>query len=120
MKKQLLSILLCLIMVVGLLPTAALAEEAAPAFNLETDLAGIEIPDDLVTCICTTTNESKKYGQLPGGFSASQLLMEDGFWTVLSMSRIPSIKLNLTRTWVANINKIHNTLPTSLTRFSSS
>ena len=31
MKKQLLSILLCLIMVVGLLPTAALAEEAAPA-----------------------------------------------------------------------------------------
>ena len=33
MKKQLLSILLCLIMVVGLLPTAALAEEAAPVFN---------------------------------------------------------------------------------------
>lgn len=61
MKKQLLSILLCLIMVVGLLPTAALAEEAAPAFNLATALAGIEIPDDLVTCICTTTNESKKY-----------------------------------------------------------
>lgn len=42
MKKQLLSILLCLIMVVGLLPTAALAEEAAPVFNLATDLAGIE------------------------------------------------------------------------------
>ena len=55
MKKQLLSILLCLIMVVGLLPTAALAEEAAPVFNLATDLAGITIPDDLVTCICTTT-----------------------------------------------------------------
>lgn len=83
MKKQLLSILLCLIMVVGLLPTAALAEEAAPAFNLATALAGIEIPDDLVTCICTTTKESKSYGKLPDGFSASQPLMEDGSWTVL-------------------------------------
>ena len=84
MKKQLLSILLCLIMVVGLLPTAALAEEAAPAFDLATALAGIEIPDDLVTCICTTTNESKKYGQLPGGFSASKKIeKEDGVWTVI-------------------------------------
>ena len=92
MKKQLLSILLCLIMVVGLLPTAALAEEAAPAFNLATALAGIEIPDDLVTCICTTTNESKKYGQLPGGFSASQLLMEDGFWTVIIYVKNPIYK----------------------------
>ena len=83
MKKQLLSILLCLIMVVGLLPTAALAEEGAPAFNLATDLKDITIPNDLVTCICTTTNESKKYGQLPGGFSASSILKEDGFWTVI-------------------------------------
>ena len=58
MKKQLLSILLCLIMVVGLLPTAALAEEAAPAFNLETALAGIEIPDDLVTCTDKHTAQS--------------------------------------------------------------
>lgn len=83
MKKQLLSILLCLIMVVGLLPTAALAEEAAPEFNLTTDLEGIRIPDDLVTCICTKTNESRSYGQLPGGFSASSILKEDGFWTVI-------------------------------------
>ncbi len=83
MKKQLLSILLCLIMVVGLLPTAVLAEEAAPPFNLATDLASITIPDDLVTCICTTTNESRSYGQLPGGFSASSILKEDGFWTVI-------------------------------------
>ena len=35
MKKQLLSILLCLIMVVGLLPTAALAKEAAPVLELD-------------------------------------------------------------------------------------
>ena len=83
MKKQLLSILLCLIMVVGLLPTAALAEEAAPPFDLTKDLVDIKIPDDLVTCVCTKTGESKRYGQLPGGFSASQPLMEAGSWTVL-------------------------------------
>ena len=83
MKKQLLSILLCLIMVVGLLPTAVLAEEAAPAFDLTKYLVDIKIPDDLVTCVCTKTGESKSYGQLPGGFSASQPLMEDGSWTVL-------------------------------------
>ena len=83
MKKQLLSILLCLIMVVGLLPTAVLAEETAPTFDLTKDLEDITIPDDLVTCVCTKTGESKSYGQLPGGFSASQPLMEDGSWTVL-------------------------------------
>lgn len=83
MKKQLLSILLCLIMVVGLLPTAVLAEEAAPPFNLATDLAGITIPDDLVTCICTKTNESKQYGQLTDGFSASPIQKEGDVWTVI-------------------------------------
>ena len=51
MKKQLLSVLLCLIMVAGMLPTAALADEAPP-FDLTKDLAGITIPDNLVTCIC--------------------------------------------------------------------
>lgn len=88
MKKQLLSILLCLIMVVGLLPTAALAEETAPAFkpafNLATDLKDITIPNDLVTCICTTTGESRSYGKLPDGFSASEKIeKEDGVWTVI-------------------------------------
>ena len=83
MKKQLLSILLCLIMVVGLLPTAALAEEAAPAFNLATALADIKIPNDLVTCICTTTNESKQYGQLTDGFSATKVAKEGSVWTVI-------------------------------------
>ena len=82
MKKQLLSVLLCLIMVAGMLPTAALADEAPP-FDLTKDLAGITIPNDLVTCICTKTGESRSYGKLPGGFSASQPLMEDGSWTVL-------------------------------------
>ena len=83
MKKQLLSVLLCLIMVAGMLPTAALAEEDAPTFDLTKDLADIKIPNDLVTCICTKTGESRSYGKLPGGFSASQPLMEDGSWTVL-------------------------------------
>ena len=92
MKKQLLSILLCLIMVVGLLPTAALAEETAPPFNLATDLADIEIPDNLVTCICTKTGERKSYGKLLDGFSASQLLMEDGFWTVIIYVKNPIYK----------------------------
>lgn len=97
MKKQLLSILLCLIMVVGLLPTAALAVEDAPTFDLATDLSGITIPDDLVTCVCTKANESRSYGQLPGGFSASQPLMEDSSWTVLI-----SVELNV---YMAQFNK---------------
>lgn len=83
MRKRLLSILLLCCMVLTLLPTAALAEETAPTFDLTKDLEGITIPADLVTCICTKTNESRSYGQLPGGFSASQILKEDGFWTVI-------------------------------------
>ena len=83
MKKQLLSILLCLIMVVGLLPTAALAEEDAPTFDLTKDLAGITIPDNLVTCVCTKANETKQYGQLTDGFSASKVAKEGNIWTVL-------------------------------------
>lgn len=83
MKKQLLSILLCLIMVVGLLPTAALAGEAAPVFNLATDLEDITIPDNLVTCTCTKTGESKSYGKLPNGFSDTVVEKEGGVWTVI-------------------------------------
>ena len=83
MRKKLLSILLLCCMVLTLLPTAVLAEETAPAFDLATDLADITIPDNLVTCTCTKTDESRSYGQLPSGFSASQPLMEHGSWTVL-------------------------------------
>ena len=82
MKKQLLSVLLCLIMVAGMLPTAALADEAPP-FDLTKDLAGITIPDNLVTCICEKANESKSYGQLPNGFSASKIEKEGDVWTVI-------------------------------------
>ena len=83
MKKQLLSILLCLIMVVGLLPTAALAEETVPTFDLTKDLEGITIPADLVTCICTKTNETKQYGQPTDGFSATKVAKEGNVWTVI-------------------------------------
>lgn len=84
MKKRILGILLCLIMAVGMLPTMAMAQENAPAFNLERDLEGITIPENLVTCICTTTGESKAYGQLPEGFAKNNIVIkENGEWTVL-------------------------------------
>ena len=84
MKKRILGILLCLIVAVGMIPTMAMAQETAPTFNLETDLEGIQIPENLVTCICTTTDESKTYGQLPEGFAkANRVIEEDGEWTVL-------------------------------------
>jgi hypothetical protein len=81
MKKSL-AFLLVLALAVCMLPGLALAEEA-PAFDLTKDLEGITIPDDLVTCTCTTTNESKKYGQLPNGLSASVAVKEGEVWTVI-------------------------------------
>ena len=83
MRKRLLSILLLCCMVLTLLPTAALAEENVPTFDLTKDLEGITIPADLVTCTCTTTNETKQYGQLTDGFSASKVAKEGNIWTVL-------------------------------------
>ena len=83
MRKRILSILLLCCMVLTLLPTTALAEEAAPAFDLATDLADITIPDNLVTCVCTKANETKQYGQLTDGFSASKVAKEGNIWTVL-------------------------------------
>ena len=83
MRKRLLSILLLCCMVLTLLPTTALAEEAAPAFDLATDLADVKIPNDLVTCVCTKANETKQYGQLTNGFSATKVAKEGNVWTVL-------------------------------------
>ena len=83
MRKRVLSILLSFIMLIGLLPTMALAEETAPTFDLTKDLAGITIPADLVTCVCTKANETKQYGQLPNGFSASKVMKEGEVWTVI-------------------------------------
>ena len=81
--KKLLAFLLVLALAVCMLPGLALAEETAPTFDLTKDLEGITIPDDLVTCTCTTTNESKQYGQLPNGFSASIVIKEGDVWTVI-------------------------------------
>ena len=83
MKKRILSILLCLVMLVGLIPAAALAEETVPTFDLAKDLEDITIPSDLITCTCTTTNESKTYGQINNGFSASNVYKENGNYYVL-------------------------------------
>ena len=80
--RKTLSFLLVLALAVCMLPGLALAEEA-PAFDLTKDLEGITIPNDLVTCICTKTNESKQYGQLPNGFSASKVMKEGEVWTVI-------------------------------------
>ena len=82
MKKSL-AFLLVLALAVCMLPGLALAEETAPTFDLTKDLDGITIPNNLVTCICTKTNESKQYGKLQDGFSDSILLEEEGVWTVL-------------------------------------
>lgn len=83
MKKRILGILLCLIMAVGMIPTMAMAQENEPPFNLETDLKGIQIPENLVTCICTTTNESKTYGRLLGGFTKyGKVTKKNDIWTV--------------------------------------
>ena len=52
---------------------------SAPAVT-EDDLAGIDIPANLVTVKCQTTGDSKAYGKIPGGFdlSNSTPYMENG------------------------------------------
>ena len=80
--RKTLSFLLVLALAVCMLPGLALAEEA-PTFDLTKDLKDITIPNDLVTCTCTKTNESKQYGQLPNGFSASKVIKEGEVWTVI-------------------------------------
>ena len=59
------------------------ATQNPPVFDLTKDLAGITIPADLVTCVCTKANETKQYGQLTDGFSASKVAKEGNIWTVL-------------------------------------
>ena len=59
------------------------ATQNPPVFDLTKDLAGITIPADLVTCVCTKANETKQYGQLTDGFSATKVAKEGNVWTVL-------------------------------------
>ena len=64
---------------------------ASKSFNIvneiteiaEDDLKNLEIPT-LVTVKCTTTNSSKEYGRIPGGFDLSRKpYMENGVWKVI-------------------------------------
>lgn len=58
----------------------------------EEDLAGIEIPT-LVTVKCTTTNSSKEYGRIPGGFDLSEKpFMENGVRKVIVQLNLPAYK----------------------------
>ena len=56
----------------------------------EDDLAGLNIPANLVTVKCQTTSDSKAYGRIPGGFdlSSSKPYMENGVLKAI-------VKLNL-------------------------
>ena len=120
MKKRILGILLCLIMAVGMLPTMAMAQETAPAFNLEEDLGGIMIPENLVTCICTTTNESKTYGRLLGGFTKyGKVTKKNDIWTVTVRIENSVYLKTLILTQKKTILRTRNTLLTLLPRFSS-
>ena len=42
-----------------------------PPYPTEDDLAGLNIPANLVTVKCQTTGDSKAYGRIPGGFDLS-------------------------------------------------
>ena len=55
----------------------------------EDDLAGIDIPANLVTVKCKTTGDSKAYGKIPGGFDLSEKpFMDNGVLKAI-------VKLNL-------------------------
>ena len=50
----------------------------------EDDLAGIDIPANLVTVKCQTTSDSKAYGKIPGGFDLSNKpFMDNGVLKVI-------------------------------------
>lgn len=51
----------------------------------EDDLAGLNIPANLVTVKCQTTGDSKAYGRIPGGFdlSNSTPYKENGVWKAI-------------------------------------
>ena len=58
----------------------------------EDDLSGINFPTDLVTVKCETTNSSKEYGRIPGGFdlSKSTPYMDNGVWKVIVYLNLPA------------------------------
>lgn len=69
----------------------------------EDDLKNLEIPT-LVTVKCTTTNSSREYGKIPGGFDLSKKpFMEDGVWKVIVHLKLSAY----TEKYDADTNKMH-------------
>ena len=60
----------------------------------EKDLAGLNIPENLVTVTCTTTGDSKAYGAITGGFdlSKSTPYMENGVLKAIVYLNLPAYK----------------------------
>ncbi len=60
----------------------------------EDDLAGIDIPANLVTVKCQTTGDSKAYGRIPGGFDLSNATpyMENGVLKAIVKLNLPAYK----------------------------
>ena len=60
----------------------------------EDDLAGIDIPANLVTVKCQTTGDSKAYGRIPGGFDLSNATpyMDNGVLKAIVKLNLPAYK----------------------------
>lgn len=60
----------------------------------EDDLAGLNIPANLVTVKCQTTGDSKAYGKIPGGFDLSNATphMESGVLKAIVKLNLPAYK----------------------------
>ena len=60
----------------------------------EDDLAGIDIPANLVTVKCQTTGDSKAYGRIPGGFDLSNATpyMENGVLKAIVKLNLPAYR----------------------------
>lgn len=77
---------------------------SAPAIT-EDVLAGLNFPTDLVTVKCTTTNSSRKYGKIPGGFDLSKKpFIEDGVWKAIVHLKLSAYKDK----YDADTNKAHD------------
>ena len=64
---------------------------SAPAIT-ENDLEGLNIPANLVTVKCKTTDDSKAYGKIPGGFNLSSATpyMENGVLKAIVKLNLPA------------------------------
>lgn len=58
----------------------------------EGDLAGLNIPANLVTVKCQTTGDSKTYGKIPGGFTLGKPYMEGGVLKAVVSLNLPVYK----------------------------